>query len=754
MGLINLVTNLPNFYYYNSKGQQGGIGNFSAKSLDYGKDRKGGGSSNQPYIIKDLPGLNDYTVNSTDFLLRGGILTAADTAEDVSRISKFLFDTKSPNGLLFTTKQLLLERQNPKTRYQRRIYSPTSTILQVGVSAFGGHLNKQGLIPFERSYYIGGQDGYYITTDTLNKANVNRLLGLYSSKINTGYRNELSEIEFNISNQPGILISYAGGPSTLGVPFGKTRIRLANSAKTPQIKFDYRSRTESATVNGNIVISKGPTVYNSLNLGTINTGLAGVSLLYFQETNKININSNNTLTSVANLDQPDPGKTNTFVSNKNYSLSINNSYTFNYPQLMDPGTVQASGSLTSTTTVSHKNGASNTLTDFRGKINQNQTAAVIPSTSYKVFNREATYDTSITTYQGNVKNGKRVLNPNIAISPDQTEKGVLGEDIIDFNITSISNGGSNVLLDFKAYIDDFSDTFNGEWEAFKYVGRGENFYKYKGYSREFNINFNVVALSRADMIYNFRKLNYLGSLLTPDYSNIGFMRGNLVKMTLGSYFSGVPGIIKTVTYTPVFEAGWDINRNVDGTNILINSALYTGQLPKLIKVNLSFTPVHKYIPKLGEAFIGIRGTHNNLSKNTAQRIIPDEDGNTPTVNVLGVGTPGDSKLLAGAVQEGQGGLIGNDYTDNSGASPSTTIVSDAFDPQSNINPSKNVQAGVFDNTAVNTTLNPIPAYTPEAYVDELALNYNGEVKFQDPNIITPNSIYNGGAEFINGTPSF
>ena len=661
------------------------------------------------------------------------------------KISKFLFDTKSPNGLLFTTKQLLLERQNPKTTYQRRIYSPTSTILQAGVSAFGGHLNKQGLVPFERSYYIGGRDGYNDVIGNLNKLGINRLLGLYSSKINTEYKNTLSEIEFNISNQPGILISYAGGPSTLGVPFGRTRIRLVNSARTPQRNFDYRSRTESSIVNGNIIISKGPAVYNTLNFGTINTGLTGVSLLYYDEAKKLNITAN-TLTSVANLDQPSFGKTNIFQRAKP-SKGENNVYVFNYAQLLDPGTVQASGSLTSMVAVSHKNGASNTLTDFRGKINSTSLGSGIPSTSYKVFNREITYDTSITTYQGNFKNGARVLNPNIAISPDQTEKGTLGEDIIDFNVTSISNGGSNVLLDFKAYIEDFSDTFNGEWEAFKYVGRGENFWKYKGYSREFNINFNVVALSRADMLYNFRKLNYLGSLLTPDYSSVGFMRGNLVKMTLGNYFNGVPGIIKTITYTPVFEAGWDINRNVDGTNILKNSSLYTGQLPKLIKVNLSFTPVHKYVPKLGESYIGIRGIHNNLAKNKVQRIIPDEDGNTPTVSVLGVGTPGNSTLLVGSVQDAYGNTIGNDYTNNAGSSNTTSILGDSFNPQSNT-----LSYQTYQNQNLNTTLNAINPNTPEAFVNELPAS--GEVMFQDPNIITPDSIYNNGPELIGATPSF
>jgi hypothetical protein len=46
------------------------------KSLRYGKDRPFGGSSNQPYVTRDIE-VNDSEVGRTggpDFLLRGGTL--------------------------------------------------------------------------------------------------------------------------------------------------------------------------------------------------------------------------------------------------------------------------------------------------------------------------------------------------------------------------------------------------------------------------------------------------------------------------------------------------------------------------------------------------------------------------------------------------------------------------------------------------------------------------------------------------------
>ena len=114
MALINLTTDL--------------------KSLKYGQDRPGGGSSNQPYIVNSItpdesgPLLdvnvnfqtnalaNQYGYNITadtspvpqsgtggpDFLIRGGTLFPKIVFKDVARLSKYFVDTKSPRGLLFT----------------------------------------------------------------------------------------------------------------------------------------------------------------------------------------------------------------------------------------------------------------------------------------------------------------------------------------------------------------------------------------------------------------------------------------------------------------------------------------------------------------------------------------------------------------------------------------------------------------------------------------------------------------------------
>ena len=70
------------------------------KSLGYGKDKAGGGSSNQPYITTPIPGNDesmpansDSGISSPDYLLRGGLNAARDTATDLVRLGKFFTDT-------------------------------------------------------------------------------------------------------------------------------------------------------------------------------------------------------------------------------------------------------------------------------------------------------------------------------------------------------------------------------------------------------------------------------------------------------------------------------------------------------------------------------------------------------------------------------------------------------------------------------------------------------------------------------------
>ena len=75
-------------------------------SLKFGRDRRGGGSSGQPYFTKDIPGRLESidqrnSALGTDFLIRGGALSARNVLEDEQRLGRFFTDLKSPDGILF-----------------------------------------------------------------------------------------------------------------------------------------------------------------------------------------------------------------------------------------------------------------------------------------------------------------------------------------------------------------------------------------------------------------------------------------------------------------------------------------------------------------------------------------------------------------------------------------------------------------------------------------------------------------------------
>ena len=133
-------------------------GDTSLKSLKFGKDRPGGGDSNQPYVQNPIQIEIKNPSFYNDFIIRGGILAPIEAANDVVRLSKYFIDLQNPNGILFTAKQNLLSRIGTKTEASKGlgyaggalnegVYLPTSTVAQAGVGFTGTHLNKQGIDP-------------------------------------------------------------------------------------------------------------------------------------------------------------------------------------------------------------------------------------------------------------------------------------------------------------------------------------------------------------------------------------------------------------------------------------------------------------------------------------------------------------------------------------------------------------------------------------------------------------------------------
>jgi hypothetical protein len=115
---------------------------------------------------------------------------------------------------------------------------------------------------------------------------------------------------------------------------------------------------------------------------------------------------------------------------------------------------------------------------------------------------------------------------------------------------------------------------------------------YTGFSRDISLSFDILVGSRIELFSIYDKLNYLGSIMAPDYSEGGFMRGNIVQLTVGDYINDVYGVLEGIDYSFPDDSSWDIAKNDDGKTDE-NSA----ELPLLINVDgFSFKPIHNFIP--------------------------------------------------------------------------------------------------------------------------------------------------------------
>ncbi len=169
-------------------------------------------------------------------------------------------------------------------------------------------------------------------------------------------------------------------------------------------------------------------------------------------------------------------------------------------------------------------------------------------------------------------------------------------DLVKFRIAAIDNDAANrqaVYMHFRAHLDSFSDSYNASWNEVQYVGRGDTLYNYGGFGRSISLGFTCFAQSKAELIPMHKKLNYLASTLSPDYTQAGFMRGNLVRLTVGGYLYEQPGFITQLTYDVPEEAPWEIAINAEGG---VDSSVK--ELPHMVKVSgFSFTPIHTFLPQ-------------------------------------------------------------------------------------------------------------------------------------------------------------
>jgi hypothetical protein len=602
--------------------------------LTYGNDRFDNGNSGQPYIKNPIP--RNFGPFSDDFLLRGGATAVVNSGKDVLRLGKMFADFRSPKGLFFTIKQNLLSRTAVRTQtsgiLNEDVYNPLNTLAQAGIVAFGGHLNKQGISPTGPLAI----KTYSQTVKSTQDDNKNRLTLLYKlSKEKSPQNEQINDI--TLSNTVNVM-SYPSGPGSF-LGSGNTNIRFTDQRTGINNKLFnnpyFTGRDErNSNISGSILnytpvfLHIRSDLDNKIYFGKEN-GLnrfkeaRGVSQTYFKlvggETSG-SIYPDNLLNHQISVYT----QGNTFPNNSD-RIYDNNTFTYNQNQITG-----------SNVNINGGNG-SPTIQDFRAVLRQSS-----PDSKYKKSSIKAGQLTEAPSYNisenKTIENRVNIGNPGNRANNDYSDysKGViynsknqepldkinaltnLGEkvanDLVKFRIKFIDNTiPSNPetplnlkYLHFRAFLDSMSDSYNATWNNFNYLGRNESFYTYGGYTRTISLGWTVAAQSKQELIPMYKKLNFLASSLTGDYSGDGYMRGNLVKLTVGGYLYEQPGIITSLTYDVPEESPWEIGINTSGSE---DSTVK--ELPHIIRVTgFNFTPIQTFIPQIQD---GINGSRHYIS---------------------------------------------------------------------------------------------------------------------------------------------
>lgn len=190
------------------------------------------------------------------------------------------------------------------------------------------------------------------------------------------------------------------------------------------------------------------------------------------------------------------------------------------------------------------------------------------------------------------------------------------KDLIEFNFKIISPQSSRdalpdvTILPFRAYLSSFNDSYTGTWSAFKYIGRAEDLYNYQGFGRSITFGFKVAASSQDELRPLYAKLNLLAGATAPTYTGYNYMKGNFTAVTVGEYLIQEPGIIEQVSFDWTTDYNWHTSV-YSAEEETSEEKVEIPEVPTVLDVNITFTPVHTKAPEFGNKFIGRK---NRLAK--------------------------------------------------------------------------------------------------------------------------------------------
>ena len=575
------------------------------RSLRFGSpnnpgDRPAGGWSNQPYISTPIgadflaPTPNRFAIgNGSDFILRGGASAFVDASTDVVRLGKMFTDLKSPNGIQFLAKQNLLSMTGvnifagynaiTRTANRARLNDGIYTPLSTFLAA-GPIGNLIGGHPLKQGSDPTGNNIAFSRPQYTNLVNRSNPVLRNNSRLLTLDKKFVRQQTF------GPLFSYLGGPNAgTDVTSVNTTINFAKDGTRTGIN------NPEFTGNRPFFFGKGGATLTNTELNRLS------SFNSFKTTGKA-IDFRKQITSkVIGVTQHDIARRNGVLTNapdynqKNFEKRVNAG---------NPGNPALNRSNYSSGAIDPTTGKSNVV----NKIN-------------------ALY----------MYNADNVTQQNDAVN-----------DFVKFRFAVINpdNPKKKTFVHFPAFFDGaITDNMGASWGSFKYLGRGEEFFNYEGFTREVGFSFQVVAQSKPELSIMYQKLNYLQSTLAPNFSENGFMRGNIHQVTIGGYFFEQPGVITSLNFTMPTESPWEIgipssNQSTSsvGGNTYRDPAVK--ELTHIINVSVQFKPIQRFLPQTIGSPFDTTNKNGIFGKNEIkQKFIQLANGTEANQNLYDLGVP-------------------------------------------------------------------------------------------------------------------
>ena len=196
------------------------------------------------------------------------------------------------------------------------------------------------------------------------------------------------------------------------------------------------------------------------------------------------------------------------------------------------------------------------------------------------------------------------------------EKSSQYKDLIKFHFTDLRN---NKTIIFRAFLTNIQDSVSPEWNNYRYIGRPDDVYVYKGTSRSVSFSLKVAAFTRWEMIPMWERINYLvglnyGSYVdTKAYGEGQYFQNNpgmsspICKMTMGDYLTEQTGYIKDFNISIPPDYPWDVIVDDGGKNVI-------GELPQVVDINMGFQIIPQQVPDSYGKHFGRVGTSDTIGE--------------------------------------------------------------------------------------------------------------------------------------------